>query len=484
MTNRTDPADVLVGRFWLADSDEHAVPGRLTLPEGASPRLELDQPLTPLLREVDRGEQPEGTRSFVVADDGPLLEFLLVHGALDDGTLVTLVDAFEQHRRVRGGLDRQWLQAQFALLGGHVSSREELYTRVRLQLRHLDAWAALPGFALEEVDTRQGQATLAFRGSGPSPVSLHGGGRVDLEQQPEIEFSGVRGGRIGRVVWLRAVDLPPMTAEDLDRRFVTPLSSLLTLATDTDCPPVAVEIATGSDQPWLSVHHSGLRSPAEEVRPTHRQLLPLAALGLDRVAAWLNAVEDLGPLPPVVAAAAARPASTLETQLLELATVAEGLHRRLFAESRRLSPEQAQTAREAVCHAVDDLDQDVRRAVEGAMKHLEEPSFPQRLMQLADCVAGAVPGVTGQTNRWRHRVTDIRNRFAHRSYGFLETTRVAELVTVLESLRWLLTGLLLLQTGLPPAELAARIAHHQPYILFRQQAREWLPRVFQAPTDQ
>jgi hypothetical protein len=133
---------------------------------------------------------------------------------------------------------------------------------------------------------------------------------------------------------------------------------------------------------------------------------------------------------------------------------------------------------------VDDLDQDVRRAVEGAMKHLEEPSFPQRLMQLADCVAGAVPGVTGQTNRWRHRVTDIRNRFAHRSYGFLETTRVAELVTVLESLRWLLTGLLLLQTGLPPAELAARIENHQPYILFRHQAREWLPHVFQAPTDQ
>lgn len=483
MTNRTDLADVLVGRFWLAGDDEHAVPGRLTLPEAASPRLELDQPVTPLLREVDGGEQPDGTRTFVFADDGPVLEFLVVHGALDDGTLVTLVDAFQKHRRVGAGQDRQSLQAKFALVGGHVSGGDELYTQMRLQLRHLDAWAALPAFALKEDDPHQGRA-LGFRGSGPSPVSLEGEGRLDLEQEPEIEFSTVRSGRIGRAVWLRAVDLPPMTAEDLDRRFVTPLSSLLTLATDTDCPPVAVEIATGSDQPWLEMHHPGLRAPAEEVRPTHRQLLPLAVLGLDRVATWLNAVEDLGPLPPVVAAAAAKPASTLETQLLELATVAEGLHRRLFKESRRLSPEQARVARKAVSDAVDHLDQDVRNVVEGAMTHIEDPSFPQRLMQLADYVAGAMPGVTGRPNRWKHYVTETRNESAHRDYDFLAPNRVSELVSVLQSLRWVLTGLLLLQTGLPPADLAARIEAHQPYILFRQQAREWLPRVFEAPTDQ
>jgi hypothetical protein len=102
---------------------------------------------------------------------------------------------------------------------------------------------------------------------------------------------------------------------------------------------------------------------------------------------------------------------------------------------------------------------------------------------LAALVAVAVPGVTGRTNRWKHCVTDVRNAFAHRSYGFLERARVPELIAVHQSLRWLLAGVLLLQTGVPPDELAARIEDHQPYILFRQQAREWLPRVFAAPAD-
>jgi len=481
MANGIDLADALVGRFWLAEEDEHAVTGRLTLAQGANPWLELDQPLTPSLREVDRKDQTDGFRTFVEAEEGPGNESLVVHGAFDDGTLVTLVDAFTKRRRSRAGQDRQWIQARFALLGAHVAGRYELYTQIRLQLQNLDAWAALPGFSLDENDPRQGRATLAFRGSGPSPVSLEGGGTLDLEQEPEVEFSALRGGRIGRVVWLRVVDLPPRTADDLDRRFVIPLSSLLTLATDTGCPPVAIEVAIAPDQPWLTVHHSGLRAPTEEVRATHRQLLPLAVLGLDRVATWLDAVEDLGPLPPVVADAAARSDLTLETQLLELVTVAEGLHRRL---SRRLSPEQAQGAWEAVNTAVDDFAQRVPEAREGTMTHLKDPSFSERLGQLADCVVVAMPGVTGRTDRWRRCVTETRNKFAHRDYGFLETTRISELVSVLESVRWLLTGLLLLQTGLPPGELAARIENHQPYIFFRRQAREWLPRVFEAQADQ
>ena len=485
MDGTTEAADVRAGHFWLADNDEHKVSGRLTLDQGAAPRLELDQALTPLLRELEPREQPEGSRTLVFADAGPESEFFVVHGAVNDGTAVTLVDAFQKKRKVGAGADRQWLQAQFAVLGDHLGGRDQLYTEIRLQLRHLDAWAALPGFALEDVTASgQDRVTLAFRGSSPSPVSLRGGGQLDLEQTPEIEFSPLHGGRIGRAVWVRATGLPPATIDDLERRFVTPLSSLLTLATDAACPPVAVEVATGPNQPWLTLQNSGLEGPAEEARTPDRQLLPLAALGLDRVATWLGSVDVLGPLPPVVAAAAAGSRGPLETQLLELTTVAEGLHRALFGNPRRLSGGQAERAREAVRASVRDLEENVRGAVEGAIQYLEDPSFPQRLQQLADRVGAAMPGVTGRTNRWKHCVTDIRNEFAHRDYGFLESARISELVSVRESLRWLLTGLLLLRTGLSPEELAARVESHQPYVLFRHQARAWLPRVFREPTDQ
>lgn len=177
MTNRRDHADVLVGRFWLADHDERSIPGRLTLGESASPRLELDEALTPLLRELEPARSGGG-RTLVFADDGPDLESYVVHGVLDDGTAVTLVDAFSAKRKhTRARLDRQWLQAQFALLGGHMRGRDELYTSVRLRLRHLDAWAALPGLTLEELQSEGGTA-LTFQASDPDPVELAGGSLI------------------------------------------------------------------------------------------------------------------------------------------------------------------------------------------------------------------------------------------------------------------------------------------------------------------
>lgn len=53
MARTTAIPDVRVGRFWRPDEDENAASGRLTLAEGASPRLELDEPLTPLMRKLD-----------------------------------------------------------------------------------------------------------------------------------------------------------------------------------------------------------------------------------------------------------------------------------------------------------------------------------------------------------------------------------------------------------------------------------------------
>jgi len=65
-----------------------------------------------------------------------------VHGVLDGGVRVTLEDALTIGR-IWGdaGGDRQSLQGRSAVLGAAVSGRDETYTRIRLRLRHLDAWS-------------------------------------------------------------------------------------------------------------------------------------------------------------------------------------------------------------------------------------------------------------------------------------------------------------------------------------------------------
>lgn len=70
----------------------------------------------------------------------------------------------------------------------------------------------------------------------------------------------------------------------MDRRLVTPLSSLVSLTADADCPPVAMQLATGPDARWLPMHASWLQAAADQPRPTDRMLAPLHVLGFGPVA--------------------------------------------------------------------------------------------------------------------------------------------------------------------------------------------------------
>jgi hypothetical protein len=127
VANGVDQADVHRGRFWLPDQRENAVSGLLTLPEGTRARLELDQAVTPLLREVEREKQPSGTRTLVLTESGPGREPLDVHGVLEDGTLVTLGDAVENRRETGADYDRQSLRARSVVLGGHCERPRSLH---------------------------------------------------------------------------------------------------------------------------------------------------------------------------------------------------------------------------------------------------------------------------------------------------------------------------------------------------------------------
>ena len=480
-------AEALSGWFWLADGEEQRVPGRLTL-GSAGPRLELDGTLTPGMR----------LKSVATAKDGstlsthvPVLEedaLLTVHGEVDSGVgtePVTLVDGIttsRSHNPLHPGAGRQRLQGLYAIRGGHVAGKDELFAQMRLRLHHLDQWASLGGFG-QELD--QGKASIIFEQPKVPPVPLHNGGRLDLQQVLAWRFSDVLGGELTRTVWLRAVNLPPARWREVDRGLVTPLSTLLTLAVDADCPPVQVEVATGPDSGWLSIHSSGLRPPPDRPVPVDRMLLPLAVLGLRGVAAWLDRVETLGPLPPVVAAAVAGPPRTVESGVLDLTTAAEGLARRLWPDWTRLTEEEAAAALDTALAAVAEQGNEVVDAVQGALQHLPEPSYPKRLLRLAERANDVVPKVVGRRtdegrpSRWKNAVVGARNDFAHRlDRGWLHEERLDQYLAVIGSLRWLLTAVLLLETGLPADTLADRFAYHQRYLLFLRQARKWYPHVY------
>jgi hypothetical protein len=138
----------------------------------------------------------------------------------------------------------------------------------------------------------------------------------------------------------------------------------------------------------------------------------------------------------------------------------------------------------AVASVVEQPDE-VVKAVGAAPTDLQEVGYPQRLLQLAKCAEEVVPGVVGRRtaeghpSQWKALVCRARNEFAHRLYGgWLDADRIDQYLTVTGSLQWLLTAVLLLETGVPAGSLAEQFGQHQPYLSFLREAQAWVPRVY------
>lgn len=381
----------LSGRFWLAGARGVVVPGELTL--GAEgPRLQWDGALTPAMKieKVETAGDGSTLTTLVPTAWEDVSSRLTIHGEVASGVAsepVTVVDACIIGRDFNGigfevgpGSGRQQLQARYAVCGGHLSGADEQFTGVRTRLRHLEPWANLGGF---NRSLAADQASITFQRPDVPPAQLANGGLLSLDQ----DLSWSRDGdseELTRTTWLRVDQLPAVWWRELDRGVVTPLTTLLTLAVGADCSAVEVEVSTGNDTRWMSLHSSGLRPPAEQPQLIQDMLLPLHTLGLAGVAAWLDRAEALGPLPPVVAAIAASPLPNMETAVLELATVAEGLARRLWPDWKRLTDQAASLVRHSAVDAVKQQGAEVISAVVAALAQVHEPSFPQRLLKLAE----------------------------------------------------------------------------------------------------
>jgi ApeA N-terminal domain 1 len=433
------------GRFWLrGDAQDKAVSGTLFLRPGANPLLELDGALTPLMRETSRKTLADGTEirtSSPIPDEELTGQYLTIHGTLDKtGEDVTLPSAFTVGWNWGANHTSHRLQAFYALLGAHVDGAEATFTSARIRIRHLDAWANLRGFQVVP-GSADGSWTLSFEPPAVSQATMANGGRIALEQITEVVTPTTCGGHLKRHLLLDVLDIPPVTYRELERTIAKPLTNIFTLVIGEECPLVEMMVSTGADNLWLTVHSAALRAPADQIIPLPRILLPMDQIGLEGVASWLESTASLGPLPSIVAKVASAPADALETQLLQLTTAAEGLHRLLL--------------------------------------HPQSMTYANRLQGLADHVQKAVPGVTGNTQEWVQRAKNARNGLAHQlEHGFLGEDNADEWIALLLSMQWLLKGTLLLQTGINEDALGALIGSHHTYQLFLTQARTWLPTVY------
>ena len=436
----------------MSGRDEPRLPGLLKVAPGARPYIEVNGQLTEMDRVIRRGEGVE-VRGLALPEQYTGL--LTIHGQDDRGTPLTLTEAFTIGRAPRS----HRLAGVQAVVGGRLSGRDHLFTGFRARLGHLAAWRPFllePGWS--------------------SPREITGGGKLSVLSTGEPNE-----------VWVAGQRVPSASLRRIGRTFLQPLLTLFTLAADHPCEFLALQVQESPGDEWWDVYSPALQPERTEELAAHNWLMQARDLDLRNVVVWLDNVERLGPLPPAVAGLGRSGTISLESEVLNATTLAEGLHRRIYPSQTRFADENmASRARDAAVRAVAMAAKEAVNAVRGLLGHLQEPGFRARLSGLAEEGESAVPGVTGATSKWREIVYAARNDFAHRTTGFIgdDDDAVDRYLMVASSLRWLLQGLLLIKAGIDPSRLAQRFEYHSPYQLFLEQAQYWQPRVYGEPTDE
>jgi len=244
-----------------------------------------------------------------------------------------------------------------------------------------------------------------------------------------------------------------------------------------------VEVALRTDETWVHVTSKNLLDDSGSVveRRPDEILLPLSVASLGSVARFVDVSAATGPLPPVIADAHGYLSqATLETQVLELGTVAEGLHRRLFPNEVRMDADDAKRIRSKIGTATSDEDERFRDIINGMLAHLEEMGYPRRITALADRVEIGLPGATGITKKWVQAVTDARNSYAHRTGGYLDEDSISEFFAVSSSLKWILSGVCILESGVADSTLAAQVQKFPQYRQFLKNMEDAMPSVYSA----
>ena len=196
-----DATGEVAGEFWISGRDERRRPGVLRLEKELPPLLTVTGALTSMMRLVQvTGTGDHASSMYEPSNDRSLYT---IHGLLDDGAAVTVLEA--QNRSYRGGFrpDNQVeeLQGSQAVVGGHLTGRDHQFRGIRLRLQAANA--LLSSHVARSPGVR---------------ASMRSGGTLHLE------FDEAN-------VWLVIEGIGGRSLRGLDRQFLRPICTLLGLGT-------------------------------------------------------------------------------------------------------------------------------------------------------------------------------------------------------------------------------------------------------------
>lgn len=456
------------GEFCVAGSDE-AIPGTVRIQRSAPPELRLNGEISPPFRFDAAVEE---------ADSESEVEELLIHGQLVGSPhQITLAGCFTIGRRgmVFGKLAEQTLRARYAIIGACLQGNELLFDQVELRFQNLDSWARLEGFQLLRRTNGPG-ATISYAHVKPETIKLMDGSNLSLLSSLHAPWQiNPRIMRLERLAWIQIEGIPEYTWSELDRSYVRPLQSYLQMNTLKRCSLVDIRVGRAG-----STYRLAPGRLAEDSLIDSWADFPflLRHSGLTTIAEWLDCAVEFSPSSAIISDFVSKSNISLESDLLELCTVAEGMHRSLFPQRNRLDSATSSRIKQFIHCILVGEEPRVADIVKGRFGYIEEMSYTERLKDLAKEAELALPGITGATKKWALLVSEARNTFAHGKPVTIDETLLDELVVAVKSLQWVLFSCLMLNAGVSPELIGNRLGQHQSYSLFIAEATTTVPKVY------
>ncbi len=423
--------DTSDGEFWAPGGNGSRVGGTLTMTEGSRAGVVLDGPV------VD--EAPPAVSAADSARDVAAFQPITIHGQLDSGVDVTLVNA--QNYRPDGGQPRY--EAHQAVIGAHVSGPDQLYTAVRYQLGHL---------------------LLGHLPVGVTSVVPDDGSKLSAEPAEDGEM------------WLVYEAATPMTLRQLNMRVVSGCLVLLRLALDQPVAIRACQVRVDEGDPWLAIHSQTYSAPTNM---NLRRIVEPTELTLDQFAKWIAFNDELDGLAWPVGEPIRGP---VQARAQVYTTLVEGLHRRMPYQQSQFpaaKPTWFEKIRQAARRAAKEwatetgnLDPDaVHTAVNNALTHFEAVGYADRATALVAEVTAAVPEVTESVPDLVVQLTRARNELSHHLIPNEDKEplgdRVLRWAIMAEVAPWLLRVFLLLHAGIDPVVLRAGLLEHERFDVYR-----------------
>jgi ApeA N-terminal domain 1 len=368
-----------------------------------------------------------------------------IHGLLSDGTPVSVVGA-------QGGMKRASMMS--------LDYRQEFTS-----MRHI--------ILNEHIDDRTPFYSCRFRVTGP----------IWLEAEDEVAMTS-DGGRLvvirdGSECWFEFTPPEPLTIKDFGRWVLSPIATLASIITSNPADDIDLYARLRAESPWRQVH----RPDESELPRARRELLSTSHLSSERFVRWIDFRKRSGALD--AAAIDDFQGVSIQTEVLTLAAVAEGLHRRIFDGRKRVPAistedlaETRRAARGAALACLRDLDRsdrnpftaddlaEFKRAMNDSFAFMNELTFRTRMAEIASTAKAAIPDIVTAFADWPKAVKDARNILAHqRALPYSESIDQFYdlLIALTYSIAWVLRTVLLVEAGIDAPTLQAAYRQWSQY---------------------